>query len=126
MKVDAATRQLEGIIDCLLTHQQKSPRLSPWVQFLGRLLNVYESMLFQKCMTAKLSVLSPALNRSPCLDHPKDHLLMAPEIEVSGLAVYAMEAALDVSECIMAYAVLVAGAPQNVPWICSSIPSGPW
>lgn len=57
---------------------------------------------------------------------PKDHLLMAPEIEVSGLAVYAMEAALDVSECIMEYAVLVAGAPQNVPWICSSIPSGPW
>ena len=47
---------------------------------------------------------------------PKDHLLMAPEIEVSGLAVYAMEAALDVSECIMEYAILVAGAPQNVPW----------
>ena len=43
---------------------------------------------------------------------------MAPEIEVSGLAVYAMEAALDVSECIMEYAILVAGAPQNVPWIC--------
>lgn len=45
VKVDAATRQLEGIIDCLLTHQQKSPRLSPWVQFLGRLR---ESLCFSE------------------------------------------------------------------------------
>lgn len=45
VKVDAATRQLEGIIDCFLTHQQKSPRLSPWVQFLGRLR---ESLCFSE------------------------------------------------------------------------------
>eukprot|EP00438_Fugacium_kawagutii_P020322 Skav220844 [mRNA] locus=scaffold1888:365677:370708:- [translate_table: standard] len=51
----------------------------------------------------------------------QEHLLMAPEVEVSGPAVYAMGPMADATECRMDYAVLVAGAPQGVSSVCAAL-----
>ena len=46
---------------------------------------------------------------------PKDQLLLAPEVDVSGPAVYAMKPSVRTVGGTVDYAVLVAGVPA-VPW----------
>ena len=46
---------------------------------------------------------------------PKDQLLLAPEVDVSGPAVYAMKPGVRTVGGTVDYAVLVAGVPA-VPW----------